>query len=166
MTSRRPSGGSLAKFLLPARLYSPRPSDWNVDMSNQADHKKLLELARKSYENSYAPYSKYRVGAALLTKDGRVFQGCNIEIVSYEGSICAERVALAKAVSEGCRDFQAIAVVAEQNTEVWPCGVCRQYLAEFGVETLVVVPTTNGSFASLPVKELLPHFFPTTELLH
>src|SRR5579862_7514547 len=100
-------------------------------MPNSDRYAELLDTARKMYQNSYAPYSKYRVGSALLARDGRIYGGCNVEICSYEGSICAERSALTKAISEGCREFDAIAVVAEQNKEVWPCGICRQYLAEF-----------------------------------
>lgn len=130
----------------------------------QETYEKLLKTAREAFQNSYAPYSKYRVGAALLTKDGRVYSGCNIEIVSYEGSICAERVALSKAASEGYREFEAVAVCCEQNPEVWPCGVCRQYLAEFGIDMTVVVPGSNGSIRTLKLKELLPYYFPPSEL--
>ena len=128
-------------------------------------YQKLLDCARDAYKHSHAPYSKYRVGAALITKEGKVVPGCNIEVVSYDGSICAERVALASAVSQGQRQFEAIAVVAEQSKEVWPCGVCRQVLAEFGVELMVIVPGQDGSIRSLKLKELLPNFFPTSELL-
>ncbi len=128
-------------------------------------YKRLIETARGAFQRSYSPYSKYRVGAALLTADGRIFAGCNIEIVSYEGSICAERAALANAISEGCRQFEAIAVVCEQTPEIWPCGVCRQHLAEFGIDLTVVVPTASGEFKTLTLQELLPHFFPPKELL-
>ncbi len=128
-------------------------------------YRELLDTARAAFENSYAPYSHFRVGAALLTKEGKIFPGCNVEIVSYEGSICAERVALATAVSQGYREFEAVAVVCEQAAEIWPCGVCRQYLAEFGIELIVAVPTADGAIKTLSLKELLPHFFPPTALL-
>lgn len=135
-------------------------------MSEQR-YKELLEVAKAAFQNSYAPYSKYRVGAALLSKDGRIFPGCNVEIVSYEGSICAERVALTRAVSDGVREFVAVAVAAEQNPakETWPCGVCRQCLAEFGVDLVVVVPSKDGTIQTLRLKELLPYYFPPSELL-
>lgn len=126
----------------------------------------LLEQARAAFQLSYAPYSKYRVGAALLTKDGKVIPGCNIEIVSYEGSICAERTAIASAIAQGHREFEAIAVVCEKSVGTWPCGVCRQYLAEFGIDLMVVIPGEDGSIKSLSLKELLPHYFPPSALKH
>jgi len=135
-------------------------------MANQVEvYKELLEAAKNCYRNSYSPYSKYRVGAALLTTDGKIFPGCNIEICSYEGSMCAERVALSGAVSQGCQNFAAIAVVSEQTPGVWPCGICRQYLAEFSIDMMVIVPNTDGGYKALPLKELLPHFFPPSALL-
>lgn len=127
-------------------------------------YKQLLETARAAYQQSYAPYSKYRVGAAILTKDGKVFPGCNLEVVSYD-SICAERAALTNALIEGHREFQAIALVAEQNAECWPCGVCRQYLAEFGLDMVVAVPAHDGSVKTMTLGELLPNFFPPSALL-
>ncbi|HEY9717975.1 MAG TPA: cytidine deaminase [Trichormus sp.] len=132
--------------------------------TNQVDqYTMLLDVARESYKNSHSPYSKFAVGAALLTADGKIFAGCNIEIVSYEGSMCAERCAIAHAVSQGHKDFKAIAVVCERAKDIWPCGVCRQYLAEFNIDMTVIVPTNDKStdgYKTLPLSELLPHFFP------
>jgi cytidine deaminase len=134
-------------------------------MANGDKYAELVAAARKMYQLSYAPYSKYRVGAALLGKNGKIYGGCNIEICSYEGSICAERSALTKAVSEGCREFEAVAVVAEQNADVWPCGICRQYLAEFNIDMVVVVPAADGTLRNRQIKELLPFYYPPSELL-
>jgi len=112
-------------------------------------YKELLETARAALQRSYAPYSHYRVGAALLTKDGKVFPACNIEICTWDGSICAERASFASAIAQGHRDFEAIAVVCEKTVGTWPCGVCRQFMAEFGIDLVVVVPAKDGSIATL-----------------
>ncbi|MBO5150125.1 MAG: cytidine deaminase, partial [Anaerotignum sp.] len=92
---------------------------------------KLVALAKEAMEHAYVPYSHFKVGAALLAKDGRVFKGCNIENASYGATNCAERTAIFKAVSEGCREFDAIAIVASSGDLVPPCGICRQVLFEF-----------------------------------
>ncbi len=99
----------------------------------------LLNKAEKMLENSYAPYSGYRVGAALLCKNGKIYTGCNIENVSFSPTMCAERVAFAKAISEGERDFSAIAVVNDKNTPCTPCGVCRQVMSEFCDENFKII---------------------------
>ena len=91
----------------------------------------MIEMAKEAMQFSYSPYSHFKVGAALLAKDGRVFKGCNIENASYGATNCAERTALFKAVSEGAREFIAIAIAAEKSAP-WPCGICRQALNEFG----------------------------------
>lgn len=91
----------------------------------------MLELARKTRENAYSPYSNFKVGAALLASDGRIFTGCNVENASYGATICAERTAVTKAVSEGSTSYKAIAIVSSTNDKTYPCGVCRQVLAEF-----------------------------------
>ena len=118
----------------------------------------LIELANASRKNAYAPYSNYSVGAALRTKAGHVYTGVNIENAAYPTGICAERVAVFKAVSEGDRDFEAIAVVTDNGGS--PCGSCRQVLAEFGLETLVLVADSTGKLRqTLTVGELLPEAF-------
>ena len=93
--------------------------------------KELVALAKEAMEHAYVPYSHFKVGAALLTKDGRVFKGCNIENASYGATNCAERTAIFKAVSEGYREFDAIAIVASSGDYASPCGICRQVLFEF-----------------------------------
>jgi cytidine deaminase len=124
------------------------------------DRKTLLREAMKAREFSYSPYSKFKVGAALLASDGRIFTGCNIENSSYSPTLCAERCAIAKAVSEGARDFIAIAVVGPAESETTPCGVCRQVLYEFCDESLVILcGGTDTHYAELTLGELLPRGF-------
>ncbi|MFZ2095047.1 MAG: cytidine deaminase [Anaerolineales bacterium] len=119
---------------------------------------RLIELARQARKNAYAPYSSYRVGAALLTPSGKFFTGCNVESAAYPTSMCAERVAVFKAVSEGEREFLAIAVVTSNGG--MPCGACRQVLAEFGLETLVVIADDQGQIKQeATLAELLPGAF-------
>jgi len=109
---------------------------------NDETRQQLIEAAVQARRWAYAPYSKYAVGAALLTASGLVYDGVNIENAAYPTTICAERVAVFKAVSEGERSFQAIAVVTENGGS--PCGSCRQVLAEFGLDTLVIVANQDG----------------------
>jgi len=116
----------------------------------------LIAQAQAARERAYAPYSHFAVGAALLARDGRVFTGCNVENASYGLTVCAERVAIFKAVSEGCRDFAAIAVVTA--TGATPCGACRQVLVEFGVDQIIVA-RSNGSYATFTLDELVPQAF-------
>ena len=123
----------------------------------------LLAAARQAQANAYAPYSNYRVGAALLTSSDVIYQGANIENAAYPDSICAERVAVFKAVSEGEKDFQAIAVVTRDGGT--PCGSCRQVLAEFSLETLVLVANESGEvLREGTVAELLPGAFGPSNL--
>ncbi len=120
--------------------------------------KELLEIAKKVRENAYAPYSNFKVGAAILTEEGKIFTGVNVENASYGLSICAERVALFKAISEGYRRFKAIAVVADTNEPVPPCGACRQVLAEFG-SLKVIMGNLKGDMKVKDLSELLPESF-------
>ena len=130
-------------------------------MDEKADDEKMLEAARRASEQAYCIYSKFPVGAALLTEDGRVFEGCNIENASYGLTICAERVALFNAILAGARRIRRIAIAcpkgdpARPNT-LMPCGACRQVLAEFADRDLVVLIDGIGS---IPFCELLPHAF-------
>jgi len=123
--------------------------------------KDLIAQARDARRRAYAPYSDFAVGAALLARDGRVFTGCNVENASYGLTVCAERVAVFKAISEGCRDFVALAVVSE--TGVTPCGACRQVLVEFAVEQ-VIVARPDGSYTIFALGELIPHAFDKDQL--
>ena len=118
---------------------------------------KLLEMAVEMRRYSYVPYSHYAVGAALLGKDGRVFTGCNVENAAYGNTLCAERTALCKAVSEGAREFEAIAI-ASSGSAPFPCGACRQSLYEFAPELRVLV-TWDCNVRKNTLRELLPEGF-------
>ncbi|SAM00574.1 hypothetical protein [Absidia glauca] len=114
----------------------------------------------RTKETSYSPYSKFRVGAALLTKDGTWYKGCNVENASYGAAICAERTAYCKAVSEGHKDFVALAVSTDQEDFVSPCGICRQFISEFGPGTLpVYLLNVNGEYKPTTLADLLPMSF-------
>ena len=120
----------------------------------------LMEIAEKACENAYAPYSKFKVGAALLTSDGRVFTGCNVENSSYGAGICAERTAAVKAVSEGAVRFSAIAIANAGGGLTFPCGICRQFLSEFAEEGFrVILRNDKGSLEIFTLEELMPHSF-------
>ena len=122
--------------------------------------KQLIEKAEEARLHSYSPYSGFKVGAALLCSDGTVYTGCNIENSAYSPTLCAERCAIAKAVSEGTRDFVAIAVVGPEDSETTPCGVCRQVLYEFCDESLVVLcGGTESHYMETTLGELLPRAF-------
>ncbi len=119
----------------------------------------LVKLAHQARENAYAPYSHYKVGAALVAASGKVFTGCNVENATYGLTVCAERVALWKAISEGEREFSAVAVVTESEHPASPCGACRQLLWEFGGNLEVILANTQGRTESLRLADLLPHPF-------
>ena len=118
----------------------------------------LIKKAEEAMENSYAKYSNFRVGAALLTKSGKVFTGCNVENASYGATICAERVAAVKAVSEGEQEFLSIAIVSSGKIFTYPCGVCRQFLSEFG-DDMSVILKEKDEIKKYLLKELLPFSF-------
>lgn len=118
----------------------------------------LMQAAKKAYTNSYAPYSHFQVGAALLTKSGKLYLGCNIENASYGATNCAERTAIYKAVSEGEREFERLAVAAADSSTAYPCGICLQVIHEFMPEGSVILEN-EGKLISFSVKELLPHGF-------
>ena len=124
------------------------------------DYTNLIESALKAKENSYAPYSKYRVGAAVFTKDGKIYAGCNIENAAYPSGICAEKTAISKAVSEGNRDFLAIAIVADSNDYPTPCGECRQFISEFvKPDFKVILAKSTNDYKTFDFAELLPLSF-------
>lgn len=124
----------------------------------------LIQKARIARKRAYVPYSKYAVGAALLTKSGKIYTGVNVENAAYPVTMCAERVAVFKAVSEGEREFEMIAVVTENAGP--PCGSCRQVLAEFGLDTLVLLANDQGELLEeLTVRELLPNAFTPQDLI-
>ena len=124
---------------------------------SRVSDEELIAKAKEAMQFSYSPYSKYKVGACLLAADGRLFTGCNIENASYGATNCAERTALFKAVSEGAREFVAIAIAAEKSLP-WPCGICRQALNEFA-PTLRVIVACGDERDEMNLQELLPHSF-------
>ena len=122
------------------------------------ERRALIDLANEARRRAYAPYSNYPVGAALRTKSGRIFTGCNVENAAYPTSMCAERIAIFKAVSEGEREFEVIAVVTSNGGS--PCGGCRQVMAEFGLDTIVLIGDGEGRLIQeTTVAGLLPGAF-------
>ena len=119
---------------------------------------KLMDCAIKARENAYSPYSHFAVGAALLCEDGTLYEGCNIENVSYGLTNCAERTAIFKAVSEGHVTFKALAVVADTEGPCAPCGACRQVMAEFKIP-LIIMGNLMGNIKIVTIEELLPFSF-------
>lgn len=127
-------------------------------MESDVDMDALLARARAAKENAHAPYSEFRVGAALLADDGSVHVGCNVENASYGLTNCAERVAMGSAVARGHRGFRAVAISTDGPAPTPPCGACRQVLAEFAPD-MIVVSEAGGRKATWTVDELLPHRF-------
>jgi cytidine deaminase len=120
----------------------------------------LVALAFSMLDRAYCPYSRFPVGAALLCADGTVFTGCNVENAAYGSTICAERTALVKAVSEGHRDdLIRIAIGGRSDDYCWPCGACRQALSEFAPNLTVVAARRDGTFCAAPLSQLLPNSF-------
>ena len=136
---------------------------------NEMDYSKLAEAAIAAKSMSYSPYSQFQVGAALLTKSGKIYTGCNIESAAYSPTNCAERTALFKAVSEGEREFLAIAIAGSAKNSspnyCYPCGVCRQTLKEFvNNDFICIIAKTDSDYKIHPFGELLPHSFGPEDL--
>ena len=122
-------------------------------------YKELYEKAKEVLPRAYAPFSKFKVGAALLSKDGEVFTGVNVENSSFGGTICAERTAFVKAVSEGVYEFESIAVVSSDG-QAWPCGICRQFMKEFCDDDFKIITGDNADELSVyTMDEILPEGF-------
>ncbi len=132
------------------------------------DRKTLMQAAQRAREGSYSPYSHFRVGAALLSRSGKIYTGCNIENAAYSATVCAERAAFFKAVSEGEREFTAIAIVGgkegETSPRCAPCGVCRQVMAEFCTEEFEILLGTEEQFEVFTLGQLLPLSFTSRDL--
>lgn len=127
------------------------------------DYKELVKKAYDAATRAYAPYSKYHVGAALLSKSGKIYQGCNVECASFGGTNCAERTALFSAIADGEREFEAIAIVTSNEEYAFPCGICRQVLIEFGADIDVIV-SQGMDYKVFKLHELLPHSWTKDEL--
>lgn len=119
----------------------------------------LIGTAEEAMKNAYAPYSKFKVGAALETQDGEIFTGANMENSSYGCSICAERAAVVKAVNNGKKNFKRIAVVSSSDDETFPCGICRQVLSEFSRDMKIILKNKEGKITEYVLSELIPHSF-------
>jgi len=127
---------------------------------------RLLKAAVAGAENAHCPYSNFKVGAAVLTKSGKIFSGGNIENVSYGATVCAERVAIWKAVSEGEKEYEAIAVIGPGKKEAYPCAQCRQVMVEFGLDWLVISGDEDGNYmGEMMVCDLVPFPFTPDALL-
>jgi len=127
--------------------------------------KQLIDEAIAASKQAHVPYSHFHVGAALLTTDGKVYRGCNIENASYGLTNCAERTAIFKAVSEGDKQFSAIAVVGDTDGPISPCGACRQVLAEFCDDhTQIILANVKGDFVITNINEILPGYFSSKDL--
>lgn len=119
---------------------------------------KILSLAKEASNNAYSPYSGIKVGAALLCKNGNIYTGVNVENASYGATICAERTAFTKAISEGERDFEGIAIAGSIRNLV-PCGMCRQFMSEFNPELIVIYENEDGEVVETNLKDLFPSQF-------
>jgi len=131
---------------------------------SETNDAELLRAAWDVLEQSYSPYSKMRVGAALRTRDGRTFSGCNVENASFGLTVCAERSAIGVAVASGVREFETIAIVSDGERALMPCGACRQVLLEFSPDLRILVESRDGERKELPLSELLPNSFRPSDL--
>ena len=128
-------------------------------------YEKLIKIAKEARLKAYVPYSQFKVGAALLTKDKKIYSGCNIENASLGLTICAERVAIFKAISEGSNQFDVLAVVCDSKKPCFPCGACRQIISEFGKEIIIINSNIKGKMVIKKISELLPNAFGKKDLL-
>jgi cytidine deaminase len=128
------------------------------------EFEKLVKEAEKVRKKAYTPYSKFKVGAAVLSADGKIFTGCNIENASFGMSVCAERVAIFKAISEGSTEFEAIAVIGDTDKPCSPCGACRQVISEFSENILLIMANLKGDVKIKKIRELLPEAFGKKDL--
>jgi cytidine deaminase len=128
------------------------------------EHEVLVEAAQQARENAHAPFSNFRVGAALHATSGRIFGGCNVENATYGLTVCAERVAIFKAMSEGERNFDAIAVVTDTDALTPPCGACRQLIWEFCGDVPVILANLKGKTETIHMRDLFPKPFDSSNL--
>ena len=129
-----------------------------------SEYEALISAAKDARLNAHAPYSNFRVGAALHATSGRIFSGCNVENATYGLTVCAERVAIFKAISEGERGFDAISVVADTDSLTPPCGACRQLIWEFCGDVPVILSNLKGKTETIPMRSLFPKPFDTSNL--
>ena len=128
------------------------------------DYLNLVKEAKLAMKNAYIPYSNFGVGAALLAKDGTVYKGCNVENAAYSVANCAERTALFSAIANGHKEFEAIAIVSTSGDFTYPCGVCRQAIAELMPDGKIILSNNDGDIKEYTVDEILPHSFTAKDL--
>lgn len=133
-------------------------------MSKEMKYRELVKAARKAKRYSHSPFSKYRVGAAVLSANGRIYTGCNIENSSYSLTICAERTALFKAISEGEKKFVALAISNDEKKFASPCGACRQVISDLAGEIDIILTNGKGKIKEFKTSELLPYPFTSKNL--
>ena len=129
------------------------------------NHKELLECAKQAMQYAYTPYSNFKVGAAILMKSGKIYTGCNIENASYGATNCAERTDIFKAVSEGETEIVTIAIVSSGGDFTYPCGICRQVIAEFMKEGEVIFENGQGDIQVIPLEKMFPYSFTKENLI-
>ena len=127
-------------------------------------HRQLAKRAQAARKHSFSPFSRFRVGAALLARSGKVYTGCNVEVSSFGLTICAERTAVFKAMSEGEREFKAIAIATDEERFISPCGACRQVIMDLAGNIDCVLTDNNGSIRVLKMSDLLPYPFTSEDL--
>lgn len=127
------------------------------------ENRELIRMALEAQKKAYVPYSNFHVGAAVLMEDGKVYTGCNIEIASYSPTLCAERTAIFKAISEGSKKIKVIAVVGDADP-TFPCGVCRQVIREFGKDAKIIIANSEEDYKEYTTEDLLPHSFGPEDL--
>lgn len=127
------------------------------------NNKELITMALQAQKKAYVPYSNFHVGAAVLMEDGKVYTGCNIEIASYSPTLCAERTAIFKGISEGSKKIDTIAIVGDANP-TYPCGVCRQVIREFGKDAKIIIANSEDDYKEYTMEELLPNSFGPEDL--
>src|SRR4051812_25151994 len=130
----------------------------------RADVKTMIAMARRARDFAFAPFSRFKVGAAIRTRDGRIYTGCNIENASFSLTLCAERVAAFKAISEGVRDIRQVAIVTDARKLTPPCGACRQILWEFAPHAQVILANVRGRMRKVTVAKLIPQPFDASDL--
>ena len=126
---------------------------------NETQKQELIQTAMNARQKAYAPYSRFQVGAALLGKSGRIYSGCNVENASFGATICAERTAAVKAVSEGETSFEALVVATDGTEPAAPCGICRQFLVEFGLDLVLILVNLEGKKIETTLAQYLPGAF-------
>jgi cytidine deaminase, homotetrameric len=145
--------------------YNYFPAGKNIYGGINMDYKLLVSKALEGRNNAYVPYSNFKVGAAILMEDDSIYTGCNIENASYGATNCAERTAIFKAVSEGHKEIKAIAIVGLENDYTYPCGICRQVIAEFASEDIkIIIAKNKDEYVVKSLEEILPGAFTKKDL--